>query len=63
MTGSAEDTILSLVVVTQKFVPQEEMTDPKKTIVIANPVFQVKQSPKRNAKWLDCHLLRTSQSQ
>ena len=39
------------------------MTDPPKTIVIANPVFQVKQSPKRNAKRLDCHLLRTSQSQ
>jgi len=38
-------------------VSQEEMTDPQKTIVIANPVFQVKQSPKRNAKRLDCFAL------
>jgi len=33
------------------------MTDAKKNIVIANPVFQVKQSSKRNAKRLDCFAL------
>ena len=44
----------SLRVITQKFVPKEEMTDPpKKTSVITNPVFQVKQSSERKAKQLD----------